>query len=295
MKKFTYLIAASLFLFSCDDSEEAQNEIEEKKQVDIDLDEEEESEINEIVFMIPSPQDQYDKLEMIGGEVNTSLVLDLEKVENFTTVEEKAMAFGIYSADAAYMMRFEQGKNVFMNYLSTLDRLAEDLGLSQLYDDELMEEVEEAGDDPYELFEISGDNYMQVYNSMIENDKGVELSLIIASSWIQEMYVLFETCGEFEGDLLVQEMIHDEQLVLENIKTFISDYTDNNAVATMLEYLTRVSDDYEAMDCTTTEIEVQKEEGKQTLFGGSSCVFTEDGYYAMKETVNEIRSSIIKK
>lgn len=294
MKKFTYLIAASLLLFGCDDSEDAQNELDNKKKVDIDLDEEKEREINEVVFTIPSPQDQYDKLEMIGGEVNTSLVLDLEKVENFTTLEEKAMAFGIYSADAAYMMRFEQGKNVFMNYLSTLDRLAEDLGLSQLYDEDLMEEVEEAGDDPYELFEISGDNYMQVYNSMIENDKGVELSLIVASGWIQEMYVLFETCGEFEGDLLVQEMIHDEQLVLENIKSFISDYTDNSAVATMLEFLTRVSDDYEAMDCTTTEIEVQKEEGKQTLFGGSSCVFTEDGYYAMKATIKDIRGSIIK-
>jgi hypothetical protein len=290
MKKIIYTISVALLAFSCSEETEAvDNDV---KDVAVDLDAEEE-EINEVVYTIPSPQEQFDQLQMLGGDMNASLAHDLSIAEDYNTVESKSLAFGVYSADAAYMMRYDQGKKVFMDYVTALEKIGDRLGISQMYGEEFIQEIEELSDDAEALFELSSDNIISVYNNMIVNDKGVELSLILAGGWIQTMYILFETCGSFEGDLLIQELIKDEQLVLQNLIVLLSDYTDNEKVDEVHAKLLELDDLYDDMDCESTEVEVKKLEGSRTLFGGASCVFTEAVYDKMHTFVKELRASII--
>ena len=282
----------ALLAYACsEDAEVASNDV---KEVAIDIDAEGEEEvINEIVYTIPSPQEQFDQLQMLGGDMNASLAHDISESSNYTTVEEKALAFGVYSADAAYMMRYDQGKKVFMDYVAVLENLGDRLGISQMYGEDFIEEIEELSDDAEALFELSSDNIISVYNNMIENDKGVELSLILAGGWIQTMYILFETCGSFEGDLLIQELIKDEQLVLHNLMILLSDYTDNQTVAMVYDQLMELDNIYDDLDCESTEVEVKKLEGSRTLFGGASCVFTETVFNNMHKFIKALRSEIV--
>jgi hypothetical protein len=294
MKKIIYTLSAAMLLFSC--TEEAEIIENDTKDVVVDTDEdieEEEELINEVVYTIPSPQEQFDQLQMLGGDMNTSLAHDLSIAEDYNTIESKSLAFGVYSADAAYMMRYDQGKKVFMDYITALEKIGDKLGISQMYGEDFIAEVEALSDDPEALFELSSDNIISVYNNMIENDKGVELSLILAGGFIQTMHILFETCGSFEGDLLVQELIKDEQLVLENLIVLLSDYTDNTKVESVQMMLKEFDEMYYEMDCTSTEVEVKKLEGSRTLFGGASCVFTEEVYDKMHEYVKKMRQEII--
>lgn len=290
MKKIIYTISIALVAFACtDESEVVENDV---KDLSIDLDGDDEI-FNEVVHTIPSPQEQFDQLQMLGGDMNASLAHDLSIAEDYNTVEAKSLAFGVYSADAAYMMRYDQGKKVFMDYVSALEKIGDRLGISQMYGDEFISEIEELSDDPEALFELSSDNIISVYNNMIENDKGVELSLILSGGWIQTMYILFETCGSFEGDLLIQELIKDEQLVLENLIVLLSDYTDNERVSSVYEMLTALDDLYLEMDCESTEVEVKKLEGSKTLFGGASCIFTEEVFNKMHKFVQDMRAGIL--
>jgi hypothetical protein len=291
MKKIIYTISIALLAFACtNESEVVENDV---KDLSIDIEGEEEEIFNEVVHTIPSPQEQFDQLQMLGGDMNASLVHDLSIAEDYNTVESKSLAFGVYSADAAYMMRYDQGKKVFMDYVSALEKIGDRLGISQMYGDEFISEIEELSDDPEALFELSSDNIISVYNNMIENDKGIELSLILSGGWIQTMYILFETCGSFEGDLLIQELIKDEQLVLENLIVLLSDYTDNERVSSVYEMLTALDDLYLEMDCESTEVEVKKLEGSKTLFGGASCIFTEEVFNKMHKFVQDMRAGIL--
>lgn len=293
MKKIIYTISIALLAFACtNESEVVENDVKDLS-IDIEGEEEEEEIFNEVVHTIPSPQEQFDQLQMLGGDMNASLAHDLSIAEDYNTVESKSLAFGVYSADAAYMMRYDQGKKVFMDYVSALEKIGDRLGISQMYGDEFISEIEELSDDPEALFELSSDNIISVYNNMIENDKGVELSLILSGGWIQTMYILFETCGSFEGDLLIQELIKDEQLVLENLIVLLSDYTDNERVSSVYEMLTALDDLYLEMDCESTEVEVKKLEGSKTLFGGASCIFTEEVFNKMHKFVQDMRAGIL--
>jgi hypothetical protein len=247
-----------------------------------------------VVFAIPSPNEQFDLLQNLGGEVNTLFTHDLARLDDYSSTKSIALNFGIYTADAAYMMRFNQGKSVFMNYVSGLDKMGGKLGISQIYGEDLLTTIEEAQDDADLLYDISSDNYLKVYDKMLENEKSAELSMILAGGWIETMHILFNTAGDFDNDFEIQESITEQRYVLENLIGFISEYEDNSDVKEVLGMLNSVLAAYDNLDCQSTEVEVgQGENDSMVLFGGDSCLFTQESYNAMKSLINELRNTII--
>jgi hypothetical protein len=285
MKKIFYVFVVGLVITSCTDNNAP-------KQIDVQLDDNDPK--NEIVFAIPSPNEQFDLLQNLGGEVNTLLVHDLGKLDDYSSAKSIALNFGIYTADAAYMMRYNQGKSVFMNYVSGLDKMGSKLGISQIYGKDLLETIEEAQDDADLLYDISSDNYLKVYDKMIENDKSSELALILSGGWIETMHILFNTAGEFDEAFDIQESITEQRYVLENLIDFISEFKNDSDVADVIEMLNSVLMSYDNLDCESTEVEVKKgENNSMILYGGDSCLFTLESYNAMKALINDLRKTII--
>lgn len=292
MMNKTIIVTCLLYLIVSCNSEESQ----EKKSVDIETQTEEKNDgpKNEVVYSIPSPNEQYDLLYFLGGEVDPEYVNDLSRMSNYTTTKEKALNFGVYMSDAAYMMKFNQGKKVFLDYVSTLDELGRSLDVSQVYGEDLLDKVEEIGADSDKLFELSSDNYLQVFDKMIENDKGKELSLMLSGAWIETMHILFKSAGEFEEDFEIQEAIVDQRYILDNLMGFAEEYKDNQDVSDILEKLDEIKSIYENLDCTQASVEVKENDDNSfVLDGGDSCLFTQESYSSMKKLISEIRDSII--
>lgn len=296
MNKLIYLVTLIFIVSACtEEKEDSTKDIEQDLTLEEGNHEVEQSiDINEVVSIIPSPSDQFDKLLELGGNINASFIHDLEKANEYLTNESIALNFGVYSTDAIYMMRFDQGKNVFAEYVAVLENLSESMEISKVYGVELLTEIENVQDDPEKLYQISSENYLEIYDKLIENDKGAELALMIAGGWIQTMHILFETAGSFDGDMLIQEFITNEQLVLENLKQLLENFENNDRVANLLIDLNQLADIYKEMDCKSTELEVYSDvEGSSVLFGGASCVFTEPVFNKMYDFVEQIRTKII--
>ncbi len=270
-----------------------------KKKVDLPQDKEEQKAPddeprNEEVYSIPSPNEQYDLLRALGGELKQGTVNELSNVSEYSTRQKKALNFGVYLSDAAYLMRYDQGKKVFLDYVSTLDKLGRDLDITKVYGEELLKEVEEIGADSERLFELTSDNYLTVYDQMIDNGKGSDLTLILGGSWIETMHILFATSGEFEENYEIQEYIVDQKYILQNLIGFASAYDDDEDVAKLIEDLEAIQTAYEELDCKESSLEVEQEEGDvMVLSGGSACLFTASSYKNMKSLIKEIRSSIV--
>lgn len=291
MNKIVIVTSLLYLMVSCN-SEETHD----KKTVDVEVDSEttDQEPKNEVVYSIPSPNEQYDLLYFIGGKVDPTYVNDLSRVSNYTTTKQKALNFGVYMSDAAYMMKFNQGKKVFLDYVSTLDELGRSLDVSQVYGEDLLTKVEEIGADSEKLFELSSDNYLTVFDKMIENDKGKELSLMLSGAWIETMHILFQTAGEYDADFDIQEAIIEQRYVLDNLIGFVSKYNDNEDVSETLEKLNRIKKSYENLDCTEASVEVKEQEDDSFILdGGDSCLFTEETYSSMESLIKEIRDSII--
>jgi 5'-3' exonuclease len=243
-------------------------------------------------FGIPSPNEQLDLLHMLGGEMIPGIVHDLTKIDDYVGTFEMATLFGIYSADAAYMIRFDQGRKVFLNYVSALDRLGERMGIVQIYGKELVESIESA-ETNQELYAISSDNYLKVYGKMLEHDKDVDLALILAGGWIEIMHILFESNGDFDSNQALEESMAEQIYVLDNLIEFMGNYAEANAeLAGLLSDLNEVHQLFSNLDCSSSELDVK--EGETTIIsGGEVCVFTADGYDEMRQKISSLRNKLI--
>lgn len=291
LKRTVYLSLILLIGFTSCNSEE--KEVKDVSDTLTEMESEKEEPKNEIVYSIPSPNEQYDLLRSLSEKVDPTIVNELSQSSDYTTADKKALNFGVYISDAAYLMRYEQGKSVFLNYVSTLDKLGQDIDITKVYGEELIKQVEEAGADSEKLFEISSQNYISVFDQLIENEKGVELSLILSGAWIETMHILFHSAGNYDQNFEIEEYIIDQRYVLENLTGFVETYAEDDRVQPVLAYLNEIQNAYDAMDCEETNLKVNKDEGTVMLNGGLSCLFTEDSFTEMKSLIVKIRTSII--
>ncbi|MBW7868994.1 MAG: hypothetical protein H3C31_11775 [Brumimicrobium sp.] len=286
-KLFTLLFAVLVFSACTNDAGK------EVTVSDEDLTELDELPKNDVVYSIPSPNEQYDLLYTLTNQVDQTIVNDLASAKNYNTIEQKALNFGVYLSDAAYLLKYNQGKKVFINYVSVLDKLGSEIDITKIYGEELLKEIESAEGDNDRLYELSSDNYLKIFDQLIENNKGAELALILTGSWIETFHILFHSAGEFNENLDIQEYILDQRYMLENLEGFAQMYGDNENVKNSLTNLSAILDMYNQLDCRDSKIEIKEKENVKVLDGGMSCVFNEKSYDDMKAKVEEIRKSII--
>lgn len=287
--KYIFLGITSLALFSCSEEVDVRDVKESVEEVITEATVEE-TISNEVVYSIPSPNDQFELLKLIGGEANTSVVHDLDKQGDYLTAEKQALNFGIYSADAGYLTCFGNGSN-FLQYLSALENLGNKLGVSQIYGEDMINKAEQFEATPDSLFHLSGDAYANIYDKMLDNGKGEELSLILAGGWLETMHMLFVSAGEFGTNSEIEQAIADQRLSLENLLAFSSEHTSGDVMTKLAD----IMETYESIEVEIAETQVNKtEEGKIIFDGGDSVVLTSEVYAKLKSQIDELRTEITK-
>jgi len=248
---------------------------------------------SKIVYSIPSPNEQYDLLHSLTTALIPTVINPLSNSLNYSTNSKKALNFGVYISDVAYLMRYDQGRSVFLDYVSTLEKLGQDLDITKVYGEELINQVDEEGTDTKRLFKISSENYFSIYDQLIENKKGLELSLILSGSWIETMHILFTSSKKYNESAEVQGYIIDQRLVLENLIGFVESFGEDERIDPLMDYLRKIGNVYKKLKCEDSDLEIENSEGTVMLTGGTSCKFTSNSYIEMKSLIMEIRTSII--
>src|SRR5688572_4809357 len=85
--------------------------------------------IEEVVYNIPSPSEIPYLLQATGAEFNESLLNPRQKVDQYTTRNDKAaLNLGVYVADIGYLTSYDKTQQA-IDYLSSCKTLADNLGL----------------------------------------------------------------------------------------------------------------------------------------------------------------------
>ena len=284
-------LTAAVVLTSCGgtDTEEPKNIIVEE--VDT-LD----NEVNalEVEYSVPTPNELFEIVKLQGGEQKVGLVNSLDNKDNYVETKEKALNFGIYSADLAYMSCFGVGTE-FLMYMKVIEEMGDELGISGAFDSDLMDRIENNEGDSDSLFSISNETYYDSYLYLEENGKGMELSLIMGAGYIESLYIICQlTDGYNESDAII-EKIGDQKLVLENLMEFLASYQDEPDVADLTNDLMSLQEVFEiSMDFEESGTNVDNTDGKLVLSGGGSFAMNEQALIDITAKVTEMRENIIK-
>ena len=248
-----------------------------------------------IEYSVPTPNELFEIIKLQGGEQQLNLVNPLENSENYVDQKSKSINFGIYSADIAYLSCFGIGVD-FLKYFKQIEELGEELGISGAFDTEMMDRIENNEGDSDSLFAISNDSYYDSYLYLEENDKGVELSLIMAGGYVESLYIICNLVGAYSDDDPIIGKIGDQKIVLENLIDFISEYAEDPAVNDVIGDLMDLSDVFESsMEFEETESSVENDsDGTLLISGGGSFNMTAEAFDAIKAKANELRDKYTK-
>jgi len=287
------LLLCSTLIFSC--KSDIDVDVIEIDSIKTEIVESVQSNEGNIQYSVPTPNELFEIIKDQGGELNIDLINAISNKDNYISTKSQAINFGVYSADIGYMSCFEHNLE-FLKYSKVIEDLGSELGISDVFDEELMLRIERNEGNGDSLFIISNDTYFNSYQYLEENNKGTELALIISGGFFESLYIISNISGDYSKDNSIIERIGDQKIVLENIIDFCSTYMDNESVSEIMIDLDELGQVYEAnMDFIEESSDVSTKNDIVTLSGGGHFEMNEKAFIAIKAKVTEIRTKLTQK
>lgn len=283
-QSFLFVLACTLVLVSCGG--------EEKKEAQVYEDQTENSEEVLVDYNIPSPSEQFALISKLDVKKNTAIMHDANMADSYTTTTQKALNFGVYTADVAYLTSFNE-TNKYLSYFGKLEKLGKDIGVAQVFGNQLGELAKKWDGNADSLFRLSDETYNKTFQRLIEIDKGAELSLMLVGGWIESMHLMIGSSKGFGNSPKLEKAIADQKLVAENLLEFLVSYQDNPDVKSYTSDIQSILDIYSKMDCSSSETRVENANGKLNFSGGESCKLTLEVFDALQKKISEIRKKIV--
>ena len=291
---FFNLLSITLFSFlvSCAGSESTDVQVEESvPEVEVEVSEDP---IDDIFYQVPSPNDLFNVLKDADISYNKDILNDLNVVETLNSKKAKALNFGVFAADLAYVSSLGQIGDASPIF-ETIRSLSKDLEIENAMNDVIYSRIQDNLDasNPDSLFSLSNETYYKAYAYLDNNDRGDVLGMIVVGGWVEGLNIILN-CQDYSDSSEVVQRIADQRLTLENLLVFASRIQNedlDNIIAELapMEELFNGLAVTEDSDFTADE----SEEGVVVFGGGSTVSFTEEDFNNLKSIVAGIRASIV--
>ncbi|NCG29525.1 MAG: hypothetical protein GWP27_03535 [Bacteroidetes bacterium] len=238
-------------------------------------------------YAVPSPNELFSiikdsHLPYVDGLVST-------EQPNYETSKEQALNFGRLTADIAYTASYEKFQESITN-CDNLRKIGNDLGISYVFDELLVNRFKSNMDNADSLEVISSGTYQSIIAQLEENEKGSTLAIIAAGGFVESIYLLTTLIGEYQDDDEIIQRLADQKLVMENVLDYLNLYAEEDRVIEVLEEVRGVSETFLNLEEEEVSESVDTEGGKVVL-GGSRVIMTEAEFNTLKEAAASYRNN----
>lgn len=273
MKISKLSIFAFLFVFvmySCTDNTEEGNE--DGTDTSVVVEEIPEVEVKKIDYPLNNPIEISKMLNEAGAGYTIDVANPTDNLDKYMTEKDKALNFGVYGADLAYVATYNKSQETNL-YFEVCKKISDDLGLSNIYDEETFAKVEENIENQDTLHQVISNSFSQTYETLQENGKGAISVIVLAGGWIEGLYLSLELTqnavdkDKLTGGIAAQKLNLDKLLVAMDV------YKENDAVSEVIKELQKIEKVY---------IDINPES------------LTDDQMTALSTVVSEVRAAIVK-
>ena len=291
--KLSSIAAISFFAVSCANADSDQAIVEEEVVEEV-INEVSEDPIDEIFYQVPSPNDLFNVLKDADISYNKDILNDLSLVETFNTKKSKALNFGVYAADLAYVSSLGQIGDA-SNFFETIRALSKELEIENAMNDVIYARIQENLDasNPDSLFSLSNETYYKAYAYLDDNDRGDVLGMIVIGGWIEGLNIILNV-QEYQENSDVVQRIADQRLTLENLLVFTS-RIQNEDLDNIISELAPIEELFSSLEISEeADFSAETSEEGVMMFGGGSTVsINEEQFNKLKSIVGDLRSSIV--
>ena len=238
-------------------------------------------------YSVPSPNELFSiikesKLPYKGGLINTESV-------NYSTSKTQALNFGRITADIAYTASYEKFQESMANF-DNLRKIGDDLGISYVFDEFMVNRVKDNMDNADSLEVISTNSYQRIIGMLEENEKASTLAIIAAGGFAESIYILTNLIGEYSENNEVIYRLADEKLVLENIMDYLTLYSEEERVQEVITDMESMSSIFLGLNEEKVSEEKTIKDDK-VILGGSQVMMSAEEFNTLKEAATTFRNS----
>ncbi len=214
-----------------------------------------ESELKEFIYPLPT---SFEVTEMIndlelGYDIGVSNFT--ENADQYFTEEKKAINLGVYGTDLAYASTYQMKQEVML-FLETSRKLADDLGIASIYNEELISDVENSIDKKDELVDIITNSFYDIYSQLNQNGKANLAFLGVAGSWVESLFITTQVSANVYHNIGLVKIIHKQKTSLGMLMDLLNDNKGDEKIDKMIIELTPLYNIYETVDENLSEKQV---------------------------------------
>jgi len=191
----------------------------------------------------------------------------------YVASKEKAVVLGVYGADMNYVLHYEQTQQSF-KYLLVSKSLAENIGVAMAFDQKTMQNYQDNSSHKDSLITIVHTAYANVKKHLKNSDQFLMSSLVIAGTWIENMYLATSH----------YDMTTDNELKKDLGKRILGQGDYLNSVIVLLEDLAPENDEY-------VDGLISKFESVKSVYANSSG--TGDPILMLRDEIKSIRDTLL--
>lgn len=256
MKKITYYAFTFCFLLfgiiSCNSDEDSKNLITVDQE---DVNQSLNTKFDGKIFSIPSPILTMLLVKKVSKDFHPEYLAPTSNVDNYQSEFKRALLVGVYGADLGYTSMYRD-KNKIMEYLVTVEKLTNSLGLESSFDKNFLERYQNNIDNSDSMMYIVADAFKNADLFLKSGDRKSVSALMLAGGWTESMHFASELAIKHKNKELT-ERIGDQNQTLE---TMISLLEVNNKQNSNDELIVLFKDLKESFDKITINYEFNEPE-----------------------------------
>ena len=192
MKKAIAVIIIPMLILSFSGLNSCKNRAEKAKPGEKNLEIEQvqmlEEEIEKNVYPLPTSAEVIKMLSELEVGYIMGIANPVANARKYLTSSGKAINMGVFGADLSYATLYNMQQEV-LNYLDAIRSLANELNMSQIYDENLYDRIRKNQDNKEELVTILTEAFDKTYAYLSQNDQQGLALLVVGGAWVEGMYL----------------------------------------------------------------------------------------------------------
>ncbi len=228
MKKILCFAMIPFLIFSFSGLTSCKNRSDKVEQKKIELEKVEisKSEIEKIGYPLLNSAEVIMMLSDMGVDYVNGISNPVENVKKYFRGTKRATNLGVFGADLSYATLYNVQQEV-INYLTAIRSLADELNMSNIYDESLYEKIKINVDNKDSLVYILTDAFNSTYAYLSDNNQQALAFLIVGGAWVEGMYLTTQVSEEAYHIAGISRILLEQkksfELYLELTKPFADD------------------------------------------------------------------------
>lgn len=238
-----------------------------------------------IYYTMSLPLEMARLFDHVGASFYPDLLNPPDQFGKYTRPAKIALNLGVYGVDLGYVRMFSQQQRS-VAYLSSINRLAGELGIPKEIYGNVIDKLEMLTENPDSLSKVSTRLYNSIDEYLREDGQEGAASLVAMGGWIETMYIATRIYENDPGNIALQDKIAEQKYSLNSLIALMNNYSADLDLAEYLLMLKNLRRTYDKFQLYYDQGDVKVDTSSKTI--------SAEGYYlnVTPEQMHEIAVKI---